>query len=64
MNGKLPSQDLSAWVTGRGGPPDDANVGAEWEKLIPPLQELSPLSLGDGGSLFTSLIIPLTDKEF
>ena len=51
MNGKLPSQDLSAWVTGYGRPEDDAHDGDAWEKLIPPLKELSPLSLGDGGGL-------------
>ncbi|KAI0943540.1 hypothetical protein AcW1_002679 [Taiwanofungus camphoratus] len=37
VNGKLPSQDLSAWVRGRLDGPE----------LIPPLKEISPLSLGE-----------------
>lgn len=39
VNGKLPSQDLSAWV--RGISIADAN------KYIPPLKQLSPFSIGD-----------------
>ncbi|THH21414.1 hypothetical protein EW146_g123 [Bondarzewia mesenterica] len=46
VNGKLPSQDLSAWVGGRFVLSGDSKKG-EWEKLIPPLKEVSPLSLGE-----------------
>ncbi|TFY66027.1 hypothetical protein EVG20_g5062 [Dentipellis fragilis] len=50
VNGKLPSQDLSSWV---GWTPSSAtdkhDEKAEWDKLIPPMKELSPLSLGDVG---------------
>ncbi|KZT05009.1 DNase I-like protein [Laetiporus sulphureus 93-53] len=38
VNGKLPSQDLSAWV--RVSPDSDSSV------LIPPFNEMSPLSIG------------------
>ncbi|TFK84297.1 DNase I-like protein [Polyporus arcularius HHB13444] len=40
VNGKFPSQDLSAWVRGDVARPPAA--------FIPPLKELSPLSLGEG----------------
>ncbi|KAI0357724.1 DNase I-like protein [Trametes cingulata] len=39
VNGKLPSQDLSAWV--RGQPDRPAS------NFIPPLKEISPLSMGE-----------------
>lgn len=54
MNGKLPSQDLSPWVGGQPTPQveDDKTDEAEgslggWEKLIPPMKAVSPISLGD-----------------
>ncbi|KAH9933096.1 DNase I-like protein [Amylocystis lapponica] len=37
VNGKMPSQDLSAWVRGRPG----------LSGMIPPLKNISPLSLGE-----------------
>lgn len=40
VNGKLPSQDLSAWVRGQFGRPTS--------RFIPPIKDFSPLSLGDG----------------
>ena len=56
VNGKFPSQDLSAWVRGEVARPSAA--------FIPPLKEISPLSLGEsqkklgdetpGEPLFTS----------
>ena len=56
VNGKFPSQDLSAWVRGEVARPPAA--------FIPPLKEISPLSLGEsqkklgdetpGEPLFTS----------
>ena len=49
MNGKLPSQDLSAWVGGHTGSTPNGSGKGEWEKLIPPLKEVSPLSLGEIG---------------
>ncbi|RPD60669.1 DNase I-like protein [Lentinus tigrinus ALCF2SS1-7] len=39
VNGKFPSQDLSAWVRGEASRPPAA--------FIPPLKEISPLSLGE-----------------
>ena len=39
MNGKMPSQDLSAWVRGQ--------VGRSGSTFIPPLKEISPLSIGE-----------------
>ncbi|KAI0258569.1 Endonuclease/exonuclease/phosphatase [Gloeopeniophorella convolvens] len=45
VNGKVPSQDLSTWLGG--GPLFLSEQEDEWERLIPPLKELSPLSLGD-----------------
>ncbi|KAI0074264.1 DNase I-like protein [Panus rudis PR-1116 ss-1] len=41
VNGKLPSQDLSPWVRW------DSSSGKE--HLIPPLQEISPLTIGESG---------------
>ncbi|KAI0649768.1 Endonuclease/exonuclease/phosphatase [Trametes meyenii] len=40
VNGKLPSQDLSAWVRGQLQQSPASN-------FIPPLKEISPLSIGD-----------------
>lgn len=40
VNGKLPSQDLSAWVRGQFERPSST--------IIPPIQDFSPLSIGDG----------------
>ena len=62
MNGKLSSQDLSIWVTGHGGPDDDAKRDEDWEKLIPPLKELSSFFLGDRGqsSISTAMIHQLS----
>ncbi|KAJ8488584.1 hypothetical protein ONZ51_g3464 [Trametes cubensis] len=39
VNGKMPSQDLSAWVRGQ--------VGRSGSTFIPPLKEISPLSIGE-----------------
>ncbi|KAH9903242.1 DNase I-like protein [Cubamyces lactineus] len=39
VNGKMPSQDLSAWVRGQMERPGSA--------FIPPLKEISPLSIGE-----------------
>ncbi|KAA1474554.1 DNase I-like protein [Dentipellis sp. KUC8613] len=48
VNGKLPSQDLSSWVGwSASSSTDKQDEQAVWDKLIPPLKELSPLSLGD-----------------
>lgn len=62
MNGKLPSQDLSPWVGGQPTPQveNDKTDEAEgslrgWEKLIPPMKEVSPISLGDFGRSVTFL---------
>ncbi|KAI9060023.1 DNase I-like protein [Trametes sanguinea] len=41
VNGKMPSQDLSAWVRGQTERSASASV------LIPPLKEISPLSMGE-----------------
>ncbi|KAI0061131.1 DNase I-like protein [Artomyces pyxidatus] len=46
VNGKMPSQDLSAWIGGLSG---DEQVQDEWKHLIPPIKEISPLSLGESG---------------
>ncbi|KAI0672159.1 DNase I-like protein [Trametes maxima] len=40
VNGKLPSQDLSAWVRGQLQQSPAAN-------FVPPIKEISPLSIGD-----------------
>lgn len=37
MNGKLPSQDLSTWVSGK-------SSKARW---LPPLSDVSPFSIGE-----------------
>ncbi|VDB96528.1 unnamed protein product [Peniophora sp. CBMAI 1063] len=63
VNGKLPSQDLSAWVAGNEGPNNDAKGGDDWEKLIPPLKELSPLSLGDGTPKLGPSEVPARDTS-
>ncbi|KZV67706.1 DNase I-like protein [Peniophora sp. CONT] len=63
VNGKLPSQDLSAWISGHGGPDDDTKGSEGWDKLIPPLQELSPLSLGDSPSKTTSAEVTARDTS-
>lgn len=40
MNGKMPSQDLSAWIQG----------SSKRAPSLPPLKAVSPLSLGDAGA--------------
>jgi phosphatidylinositol-bisphosphatase len=40
VNGKLPSQDLASWIR---GPTGARNASV----VIPPLKEVSPLSLGE-----------------
>ncbi|KAL0579195.1 hypothetical protein V5O48_002817 [Marasmius crinis-equi] len=40
VNGKMPSQDLATWVRG-------ASSGTRQESVLPPVKELSPLSLGE-----------------
>jgi inositol polyphosphate 5-phosphatase INPP5B/F len=45
VNGKLPSQDLSGWISGHAY--DDRKISQQWEALIPPLKEISPLSIGE-----------------
>ncbi|KAJ7285002.1 DNase I-like protein [Mycena rebaudengoi] len=42
VNGNLPSQDLSSWVRGETGTSDST-----MSKLIPPLPDISPLSMGE-----------------
>ncbi|KAI0049485.1 DNase I-like protein [Auriscalpium vulgare] len=43
-NGKLPTQDLATWIGATRGEQE------VWEQLIPPLKEISPLSLGEVGN--------------
>ncbi|EIM92905.1 DNase I-like protein [Stereum hirsutum FP-91666 SS1] len=68
VNGKLPSQDLSPWVGGQATPQveNDKTDEAEgslggWEKLIPPMKEVSPISLGDFGRSVSFLDTHPTD---
>ncbi|KAL0071307.1 hypothetical protein AAF712_001873 [Marasmius tenuissimus] len=41
VNGKMPSQDLTTWVRGA------TSSGGNREAVLPPVKELSPLSLGE-----------------
>lgn len=49
VNGKMPSQDLSPWVrrsVNLGDPNAGSGKGYSWPEL-PPLKNMSPLSLGE-----------------
>ncbi|KAI0311975.1 Endonuclease/exonuclease/phosphatase [Amylostereum chailletii] len=45
VNGKMPPDDLSSWIRG----PSSGRGRSAWERLIPPLKEVSPFSMGEGG---------------
>ncbi|KAJ3741434.1 DNase I-like protein [Lentinula detonsa] len=45
VNGKMPTQDLAAWV--RGSTKNAPNVASIQHSLLPPVSEISPLSLGE-----------------
>ncbi|KAJ3980467.1 DNase I-like protein [Lentinula detonsa] len=45
VNGKMPTQDLAAWV--KGSTTNAPNVASIQHSLLPPVSEISPLSLGE-----------------
>ncbi|KAJ3724182.1 DNase I-like protein [Lentinula guzmanii] len=45
VNGKMPTQDLAAWV--RGSTKNAPSVASIQHSLLPPVSEISPLSLGE-----------------
>ena len=46
VNGKMPSQDLAAWVRGENDPGQRGTYASD-KPTLPPMKDISPLSMGE-----------------